>query len=158
MGDPGQGMEPLAEEGAVTPAELQAAAEVVEHASPLVRGLLIAAGSLCVVLGVVGLFLPLLPTTPFMLLAAACYARASLRFYRWLTGHRLFGPPILEWRRHRAIPYRAKRAGVLLMALTFSTSILLVVKNPWAQAGLAAFGLFICLWLWRLPSRDRPGA
>lgn len=151
-------MGPAEPEGAVTAAELQAAAEAVEHASPLMRGLLLAAGSLCVLLGLIGLFLPLLPTTPFMLLAAACYARGSSRFYRWLTTHPTFGPPILEWRRHRAIPYRAKRAGVLLMALTFSSSILFVLKNPWLQAGLGSFGLFMCLWLWRLPSRDGPGS
>ena len=72
--------------------ELLAAAEVSLHASPLVRWLLMAAGSLCVLLGVIGLFLPLLPTTPFMLLAAACYARGSSRFYGWLTTHPLFGP------------------------------------------------------------------
>jgi len=143
-------------EGPVTPAELLAAAEVSLHASPLVRWLLMAAGSLCVLLGVIGLFLPLLPTTPFMLLAAACYARGSSRFYGWLTTHPLFGPPILEWRRHRAIPYKAKRAAVLLMALTFSTSIFFVISKPWLQAGLACFGVAMCLWLWRLPSRDAP--
>lgn len=141
----------------VTPAELFEAAEVTLHTSALVRGLLMVVGSLCVLLGIIGLFLPLMPTTPFMLLAAACYARASSRFYGWLITHRLFGPPILEWRRHRAIPYRAKQAAVLLMAISFSTSILLVVRNPWWQAGLGLFALLMCGWLWRLPSRDAPG-
>lgn len=158
MAAPGPDAPPAASRETLGPTreELQAAAAAVAQTPPLLRGLLMAAGSLCLLLGLLGLFLPLLPTTPFMLLAAACYARASLGFYRWLTGHPLFGPPILEWRRHRAIPYRAKRAGVLLMALTFGSSILLVVREPWLQAGLACCGLALCLWLWRLPSRDGP--
>jgi len=74
------------------------------HDSPAVRALLWSAGSLCVALGVIGLFLPVLPTTPFMLLAAACYARASERFYRWLLTHRVFGPTVREWRAIAASP------------------------------------------------------
>ncbi|MFN8820630.1 MAG: YbaN family protein [Betaproteobacteria bacterium] len=130
--------------------------QVRPHASPLVRGLLIVTGSLCVALGLVGMFLPLLPTTPFLLLAAACYARASRRFYEALLASRTFGPVILEWRRHRSVPYRTKLSAIALMSLTLGISIVFFVPLLWAQVLLALFGLGMAIWMYRLPSRDRP--
>ncbi len=76
---------------------------VRKHPSPSVRVALVLAGSGFVVVGLAGIFLPVLPTTPFLLLAAACYARASRRFYNALLNNRLFGPAILEWQQHRAM-------------------------------------------------------
>lgn len=126
------------------------------HTSPAVRWLLIGAGTLCVVLGLVGVFMPVLPTTPFMLLAAACYARSSERFYRRLVGSPTFGPTILEWQRHRSIPYRTKGYAIVLMSATLATSIVFFVANPYLKAALAALGVAVAVWLWRIPSRDRP--
>ncbi len=126
------------------------------HDSPTVRLLFWSAGSLCVALGVIGLFLPVLPTTPFMLLAAACYARASERFYRWLLTHRVFGPTVREWRRHRSIPWRTKLWAIVLMSATLATSIVFFVRPPWLQGALALLGVLLAVWLYRVPSRDRP--
>ncbi len=126
------------------------------HASPVVRTLLLACGFLAVGLGVAGIFLPVLPTTPFMLLAAACFARSSPRFHRWLLAHRAFGPIVGEWERHRAIPWRAKLWAIGLMSATLAASIVFFVKNPWAQGGLAVMGVALAVWLYRIPSRDRP--
>lgn len=126
------------------------------HASPLVRALLLVAGTVCVALGIVGIFLPLLPTTPFLLLAAACYARASRRFYDWLLANRTFGPLIIEWRRHRSIPYRTKITAIALMSLTLATSIVFFVPVRWVQVLLALFGIGMAIWMYRMPSRDRP--
>lgn len=141
--------------GQATPHDAQADGdEVREHASPLVRWLLIAAGTSCVALGLVGLFLPVLPTTPFMLLAAACYARASKRFYYWLLSNRTFGPMIHEWRKHRSIPYRTKIAAIGLMLATFTLSIVFFVEPGWLKGLLAALGLALAVWMYRLPSRD----
>jgi uncharacterized membrane protein YbaN (DUF454 family) len=126
------------------------------HGSAFVRHLLLAAGFLCVGLGVAGVFLPVLPTTPFMLLAAACFARSSPRFHRWLLGHPTFGPLVSEWERHRAIPWRAKLWAIGLMSATLAASIVFFVKNPWVQGGLAAMGVALAAWLYRIPSRDRP--
>ncbi len=128
---------------------------VREHASLLVRWLLLGAGTVCVALGLVGLFLPVLPTTPFMLLAAACYARASKRFYYWLLSNRTFGPMIHEWRKHRSIPYRTKIAAIGLMLVTLAISIVFFVEPAWLKAVLAATGLALAVWMYRLPSRDR---
>ena len=127
---------------------------VREHDSPLVRGLLLAAGVACVALGVVGIFLPLLPTTPFMLLAAACFARSSRRFHEWLLANRTFGPLILEWEKHRSLPRRTKLTAIVLMSLTLAVSIVFFVERPWLQALLAAFGVLLAVWMYRIPSRD----
>lgn len=134
----------------------EALADLNLHDSRAVRLLLWVAGSLCVALGVAGLFLPVLPTTPFMLLAAACYARASERFYRWLVTHRVFGPTVREWRRHRSIPWRTKLWAIFLMSATLATSIVFFARPAWLQLALALVGAGLAVWLYRIPSRDRP--
>jgi len=127
---------------------------VREHRSPLVRWLLIAAGVLCVMLGVIGIFVPLLPTTPLMLLAATCFARSSRRFHDWLLANRTFGPLILEWERHRSIPRRTKLTAITLMSATLAVSIVFFVEPRWLKALLVAFGVALAIWMYRIPSRD----
>lgn len=133
-------------------------AEVREHASPLVRYALIALGTLCVALGVIGAFLPVMPSTVFFLGAAACYARASERFYRWLVTHPQIGPTVREWQRHRSIPWRTKLYAIALMSLTLGSSIVFFVEPPWLKLTLTAFGVGLGIYLYRIPSRDRPRA
>ncbi len=130
--------------------------EVRKHNSLTVRLVFLALGILFLALGIAGAVLPVLPTTPFMLLAAACFARASTRFYNWLLNNRLFGPTILEWRRYRSIPYRVKWMAIILMAVTLSISIVFFV--PWIQlqVALAIFGILLGAYLYNIPSRDRP--
>ena len=127
------------------------------HASAAVRWLLIAAGLVATLLGVIGAFLPVMPTTPFLLVAAACFARASPKLDRMLTGSRTFGPTIVEWRRHRSIPWRTKLVAIGLMSTMLTVSIVFFVRPWWAQAALAAVGAATVVFLWRVPSRDRPG-
>ena len=129
---------------------------VNEHANPGVRIAYLLLGCLFVALGIAGAFLPVLPTTPFMLLAAACFARGSKRFYNRLLNTKTFGPAILEWRTHHSIPYRIKIIAIVTMAITLSASILLAVKTLWLQLLLAAFGSGLGLWMYRIPSRDAP--
>lgn len=109
------------------------------------------------VLGIIGIFLPLLPTTPFLLLAAACFARASRRMHHWMLNHAVFGAIILEWRQHHAIPWQAKRFGMLLMAVSMTVSIVFFLTDWRARLALAVFGVALSLVLWRIPSRDAPG-
>lgn len=108
-------------------------------------------GLVCVGLGFVGVVLPLLPTVPFMLLAAFCFARSSERLHDWLVSHPHFGPPIMDWRERGAIAPRVKRistvsiAAVLLvsLALGLGVGVLLV------QAGVLAL---VLLFIWTRPN------
>ncbi|MEX2629171.1 MAG: YbaN family protein [Tistlia sp.] len=83
--------------------------------------------------GLAGVVLPLLPTTPFVLLAAFAFARSSPRLHAWLTGHRQFGPLIEDWRRDGAIAPRAKVLAAAVMAATFAGSWIAGVV-PWVLA------------------------
>lgn len=130
--------------------------EVRPHESRLVRLLFLAAGCACVVLGVLGVVLPVLPATPFFLLAAACFARASHRFYNWLMNHRVLGPTVREWRQHRAIAYKTKLAAIALMVSMLTISLVFFVRDWRLQAALAVLGVALTVWMWRIPSRDRP--
>ena len=86
------------------------------------------AGITALVMGVIGIFLPLWPTVPFLLLAAFCFARGSERLHAWLLAHPRFGPAILDWQRHGAISRKAKIAAVIAIAVTFSLSLIFGVK------------------------------
>lgn len=86
------------------------------------------AGFLALALGLIGAFLPLLPTVPFMILAAFCFARGSDRFHDWLVEHPRFGPAIRDWRTSGAISRRAKVYAVVGIAATFGMSIVLEVR------------------------------
>lgn len=131
--------------------------EVRKHKSLLARWVFALLGAGFTLLGVAGIFLPVLPTTPFLLLAAACFARASSRVYHWLLRHPVLGPIILEWRRYRGMPYRAKRTALALIALSFSVSILFFVPSWQAQLAMGLAGVVLFAWVYRLPSRDAPG-
>ncbi|MDX1380544.1 MAG: YbaN family protein [Xanthomonadales bacterium] len=128
---------------------------VRKHPSYPVRVALVVAGSGFVAVGVVGIFLPVLPTTPFLLVAAACYARASRRFYNALLNNGVFGPAILEWQQHRSIAWRTKLAAIGLMSLSLAVTIVFFAEAGWLRAVLAAVGVAVAVYLWRIPSRDR---
>lgn len=104
--------------------------------SGVVRHVLIAAGSLFLAVGIVGVFLPVLPTTPFLLLAAACYARGSSRFYMWLMNNRLFGTYIRNYREGKGLPPRVKVVIIGLLWVTIGCSAAFAVDALWARAVL----------------------
>ena len=93
-------------------------------------------GILSLTLGAVGVILPLLPTVPFVLLAAFCFARSSPRLERWLTEHRTFGPHLLAWRTRRAISRKGKRAALLCFSASAILGLVLLAP-PWSFAPLA---------------------
>jgi len=123
------------------------------HRSPIVRGLCLGTGLVALGLGIAGIVLPVLPTTPFILLSATCFAKSSARFHDWLLNQRYAGPVIREWQTHRAMPRRAKRLAYLLMALSFGASIL-VMESNWHRLMLAALGLILLAFLRRIPVRE----
>lgn len=90
----------------------------------LVRLLWLSAGCLSLVLGIIGIVLPLLPTTPFLLLAAFCFARGSAKLHHWLVNHPRLGPPIRDWETYRAISRRGKLLAMIAIVGVFVISIL----------------------------------
>lgn len=90
-------------------------------------------GCLSVCLGIIGIFLPLLPTTPFLLLAAACFFRSSPRLYEWLLRHKHLGPYVRNFREHKAIPLRAKIISVSMVWITLLYAAFGVVTHPWLR-------------------------
>lgn len=130
---------------------------VRRHHRREVRGLFLVLGFGFVALGVAGIFLPVLPTTPFMLLAAACFARSSERFHHWLLHHRLLGATVREWEQHRSIRRRTKWIAIVTMAATLAVSVIFFVPHPALQVALALFGLALAIYLYRIPSRDPSG-
>ena len=93
------------------------------------RRLLIVAGTLCTGLGIIGIFIPILPTTPFLLLAAACYMRSSERFYQWLINNRIFGAYVRNYIEGRGMPIRIKIFTILLLWLAIGLTIAFGVQN-----------------------------
>ncbi len=138
--------------------ELAPEAELHLFNSRWARWALIALGTLFVGLGLLGAVLPLLPTTPFLLLAAACYARGSVRFYRWLLNNRLFGPSIRAWRRDRTMPVKAKRTAIILVVITFGVTIGFFVTGLITRVLLVLLAAGIVFFLLRIPASDYSGA
>jgi uncharacterized membrane protein YbaN (DUF454 family) len=127
--------------------------EVCLASSTVARLWFIAAGHLCMGLAVLGAFLPLLPTTPFLLLAAAAYARGSRRFYNWLLGTRSFGPMIRNWREHRAVARRHKLLAIGLIVASIGSTVLFFMPHVAGKVVLSSLGVGWIAVLLRLPTR-----
>ncbi len=117
-----------------------------------VRWLLISLAVISLFLGVVGLFLPVLPTVPFILLSAWAAARSSPRLLAWLEGHRAFGPMLTEWRRGGVVRRRAKWAATLTMS---GSALIMLWTLPKRWMALVVIGVMACVlvWLWRRPEK-----
>lgn len=123
--------------------------------SRLGRGLYAALGLGCVGLGFLGVFLPGLPTTPFILLAGFFFVRSSPRLHAWLEGSRLFGPFLRDWRRHRGIRLSVKLFAVAMVASVVTLSVVVARLPDWARfaiLGLAAVGILVILRLPTIPA------
>jgi len=104
-------------------------------------------------LGAAGALLPVLPTTPFMLLALWAFARSSRRFHHWLYHHRIFGPPLQRWDRERVIPAWVKAVAIGSMAASFTWVALVVRPRWWALAAMGVVMLAGAIFLASVPSR-----
>jgi len=130
----------------------------VSSNSGFIRGVFVAAGVVCVALGALGAVIPVLPTTPFLLLAAACFARGSARAHQWLLRNRFSGPVIRTWERDRGLTLKTKVFTVLLLILALAASAIWGVKSMGLRimlAGVGAIGLFVVLRLRTVPAEVR---
>jgi uncharacterized membrane protein YbaN (DUF454 family) len=121
--------------------------------SRLARMLYGFAGGVALMLGVIGIFLPGLPTTPFVLLAAACFAKSSPRVHQWMLRHHLLGPMLRNWHEHRSLTRRTKYVAVISMALTIGVSIWTFSGQAWIQLMLLALGIISATIVLRIPTR-----
>jgi len=119
-----------------------------------VRYLLQGVGWLSVLLGVIGIFLPVLPTTPFLLLAAACFARSSPRFYHWLVEHPRLGPWIRGYLDGDGIPLKGKVYAIGLMWISIGFSCWLV-PLVWARGFMLVCAVGVTVYIWRQPTLKR---
>ncbi len=122
-------------------------------AAPL-RYLLMFFAGLCVALGVIGIFVPGLPTTVFILMAGWAAARSSPRFSAWLESHRLFGPMLKNWRETRSVSRRAKWSATVMMAFC-ALMLFLTTKKPWLAETITAVMGLVLAWLWHRPEPPR---
>lgn len=123
--------------------------DIPMYRNPVVRYLLLGTGWLSVALGVIGIFLPVLPTTPFLLLAAACFARSSRRFYDWLVMHPRLGPWFRDYLEGNGVPLKGKVYSIIAMWLSIALSCWLV-PMPWARAGMLTSATLVTIYILRL--------
>lgn len=131
------------------------ARDVHENRNPLVRYALLTIGWLSVALGVIGIFLPVLPTTPFLLLAAACFMRSSRRFYHWLVEHPHLGPWIRDYLEGNGIPLKGKLYALGLMWLSIGFSCFLVPLF-WARLFMLTSAVLVSLYILKQKTLPNP--
>ena len=118
------------------------------------RVFLVAAGIICTILAVIGIFLPLLPTVPLLLLASACFARSSERFLAWLHNNPYLGPIIHEYQGGKGIPLRAKIIAIVLIWISIPFSAFFFTRFLWLRVLLLTIGICVTVYLLRLPVRE----
>lgn len=116
------------------------------------RWILFCCGWFCIMAGVIGIFLPLVPTVPFLLLAAACFARSSERFHSWLIQHNHLGPLIRDFLGGDGIPLRAKKIAIGMVWVSFPVSAFIFVQLAWVKVVLMLIAAAVTLYLIRLPT------
>lgn len=117
------------------------------------RWLFYSAGWLCIVLGIAGIFLPILPTTPFAILAAWCFSKSSPRWHQWLLQHKIFGPTIQNWEAHGVISLKAKCLATIMIILLFSYTLIFVQVHLVIKSIVTCIGVGVLAFIWTRPSK-----
>jgi uncharacterized membrane protein YbaN (DUF454 family) len=118
----------------------------------LKKGIFVVAGTISLGLGAVGVFLPVLPTTPFLLLSAACYYKGSERMHRWLLSNKLFGSYIRNYKEGRGISQTGKIFALFLLWTTICCSALFMMNNYIVQIVLVAIAIAVTIHIMTLPT------
>ena len=123
--------------------------DIPTYRNPVARYVLLVIGWLSVTLGIIGIFLPVLPTTPFLLLAAACFVRSSRRFYDWLVTHPRLGPWFRDYLEGNGIPLKGKVYAIATMWLSSGVSCWLVPMF-WARIGMLTSATLVSIYILRM--------
>jgi len=115
--------------------------------SPFLRWVLISCGWISIGCGVIGIFLPIVPTVPFLLLAVACFAKSSVQFHRWLLEHDHLGPLLHDYLKGAGIPLRAKLTALTMIWVSFPISVVLFAKLLWLKVLLIAVAVAVSIYL-----------
>ena len=122
---------------------------------PLNKYLFLSIGLICMALGFVGVFLPILPTTPFMILAAFCFSKSSERLHNWLLERPHIGKLILDWQNEGVIRKKAKVASTLVIVPLFSYTLIFVQVSVFVKVLLVLIGLGVLYFIWSRPSTPK---
>lgn len=125
--------------------------------SDLLRFFLIGIGWLSIAAGIIGIFLPIMPTVPFLLLAAVCFSKSSVRFHTWLVEHKHFGPLVRDFLLTGAVPLKGKVAALTMIWISFPLSAFFLVKVFWLKLLLMAAATAVTLYLLYLPTAAPAG-
>ena len=113
--------------------------------TPVQRYLFLLGGTISLGLGILGIPLPLLPTTPFLLLSAYCYARSSRRFYYWLINHKVFGRHIHNYWEHRGITRRVKAGAISFLWLSMTLTAIFAMESLWLRLLLLVVAIAVTI-------------
>lgn len=112
-----------------------------------IRHFWIITGTISLIAGIIGLFLPVIPTTPFILLSAFCYARGSKRLHNWLLNNKLFGIYIENYEKGKGIPIKIKVYWIIILWLSISITTTIIVKNSYIKLTLIIIAILATLYI-----------
>lgn len=121
----------------------------------ILNKIFVGSGSFFLVLGIIGIFIPILPTTPFLLLATACYARGSKRFYNWLINNKWFGEYIKNYRERRGIPSSVKIISITFLWITIGFSTIIIVSNFLIQIILISIAIAVTIHILTIKTKKK---
>ena len=110
-------------------------------------------GHLCLILGIVGAFIPVLPTTPFLLLAAFLYSQSSPKLHNWIISHKYLGPPVKDWQDRGVIGLKAKMIATVMIVLVIGLRFPSLAVNTWIKVSATIILMAVLIFIWTRPSK-----
>ena len=122
----------------------------------IVKALYFTGGTISLILGIIGIVLPILPTTPFLLLATACYARSSEKFYNWLLNNRILGSYIRNYIEGRGMPIKVKIFTISMLWITILISAFLIIQIFWIRVVLIIIAIAVTIHIILIRPKKKP--
>lgn len=119
------------------------------------RSLYLLFGILFFLIGIIGIFIPILPTTPFMILSAACFAESSQRFHKMLLNNRWFGEDLRQWEENKTMKRSTKIRATWIILLTFCITIMILWREIFWQLLLILTAFILLYFLWKVPEKKQ---